>query len=260
MATTAPLPTFLIVGAQKSGTRWLVRNLARHPDVYAAPGEPTFFNRDAYPDLDDYRNHFMEWKGESKIGEATPGYMMWRERPDRTAERIHETLPGVRLVAILRDPIERTQSAFIHHIHMGRIPPDSDLLETLRATPPAEDRYGLISGSWYGRSLRRYVDLFGDDLKVIFTDDVARDPVAAYQATKLHLGIRDEFVPDGLARVIYSNPAPPSQLDASGRRRHLTDQARAYIWSHVEEDVVDLEKMLGVDLRHWRPQAQRVAR
>ena len=80
-----PLPTFLIIGAQKSATRWLRLNLGLHPAVFTASREIEFFNnRDRYEDQGAswYREQFEGWDGEAIVGEATPGYMFWRHHPD----------------------------------------------------------------------------------------------------------------------------------------------------------------------------------
>src|ERR1700722_14569247 len=151
-----PLPTFLIIGAQKSATRWLRLNLGLHPAVFAASREIEFFNnRDRFQQqgIAWYREQFEGWNGEGIVGEATPGYMFWRHHPDVVAGRIDETLPGVRLIATLRNPIDRAQSALVHHIEYKTLPPDAVLLEHVRATPPEKDKLGIIVGGLYGASL-----------------------------------------------------------------------------------------------------------
>ena len=132
-----PLPTFLIIGAQKSATRWLRFNLGLHPDVYVAPGEVEFFNnRDRYNDLGVswYRSQFEGSAGESIVGEATPGYMFWRHQPMICSERVRSVVPDVRLIAILRNPIDRAHSAMLHHMARNALPPDSDLVDIVRRT------------------------------------------------------------------------------------------------------------------------------
>src|SRR3954468_2992808 len=94
MEQLAPLPTFLIIGAQKSATRWLRLNLGLHPAVFTAAREIEFFNNgDRYRELgtDWYREQFEGWDGEAIVGEATPGYLFWRHRPAMVSERIAET-------------------------------------------------------------------------------------------------------------------------------------------------------------------------
>ena len=75
------LPTFVIIGAQKCATRWLRMNLGKHPDIYTARSELAFWNTEKRVErlgLDWYRHQFEGRKGEPIVGEATPGYMIWR--------------------------------------------------------------------------------------------------------------------------------------------------------------------------------------
>src|SRR6476660_4613014 len=188
---TLPLPTFVIIGAQKSATRWLRLNLGLHPDVFAATAELEFFNNgDRFWDqgTDWYREPFAGWQGEAIVGEATPGYMFWRHRPPVVAERIAETLPDVRLIATLRNPIDRAQSAMVHHIEGGGLPTDSVLVELGKQTPPDRDHLGIIAGGWYAASLEPYRERFGDQLLVVLHDDVDDDPRGVYDAALVHIG------------------------------------------------------------------------
>ena len=115
------LPDFVIIGAQKAGTHWLRSNLNRHPDVHVIPSDLHYFNRiNLWRGIDWYAEQFAD-RREKAVGEGTPGYMMWyppgsefvRALPHETARRMSETLPGVRLLAILRNPIDRGYSAFL---------------------------------------------------------------------------------------------------------------------------------------------------
>jgi len=98
-----PLPSFLIIGAQKSATRWLRYNLGLHPEIFTPRYELKFFNSPIYHELgvEWYRAQFKGWTGEPIVGEATPSYMIWKHTPGRVARRIRETVPEVRLIAIL---------------------------------------------------------------------------------------------------------------------------------------------------------------
>src|SRR5205823_5545897 len=127
-----PLPTFLIIGAQKSATRWLRYNLGLHPDVYTVGKEVQFFSNNkrwTFLGVDWYREQFAGWSGEPVVGESTPSYMFYRHQPRLCAERIKSVIPDVRLVALLRNPIERAQSALAHHVARKRVEPDANLLE-----------------------------------------------------------------------------------------------------------------------------------
>jgi len=248
-----PLPTFLIIGAQKSATRWLRLNLGLHPAVFTAAREIEFFNNgDRYRELgtDWYRDQFEGWDGESILGEATPGYLFWRHRPAMVSERIAETLPGVKLIATLRNPIDRAQSAMIHHMEGGTLPSDTVLVELVRATDPERDRLGIISGGWYAQSLEPYRERFGDDLQVALHDDVDDDPRGVYDNALRHIGATPDFVPPEFERVRFSHQ---QRVSTDPGRRPLTLDERRELWTYFADDVAQLERMLGRDLSVWNP-------
>ncbi|HTK17261.1 MAG TPA: sulfotransferase domain-containing protein [Acidimicrobiia bacterium] len=253
MEPLAPLPTFLIIGAQKSATRWLRLNLGLHPDVFAARTELEFFNNgNQFRDGGTawYREQFEGWNGESIVGEATPGYMFWRHRPAVVAERIEQTVPDVRLLATLRNPIDRAQSAMVHHIELGSLPADSTLVDVVKQTPPDRDRLGIIAGGWYAASLEPYRERFGDHLLILVHDDIDDDPRGAYDAALVHVGAEPDFVPPELERVRFSYQQEPSSEPG---RRPLTLEQRREIWEYFADDVAKLEKMLARDLSLWEP-------
>jgi hypothetical protein len=252
-----PLPTFLIIGAQKCATRWLRFNLGLHPDVYAAAAELSFFNNG--PRFEDlgvswYRDQFEGWTGEPVVGEATPGYMFWRHRPYICRDRIREVVPDVRLIAILRNPIDRAQSAMIHHVASSGLAPDSDLLDLVERTPPERDKLGLVSGGWYAESLEPYRDTFGDKLLVLLHDDIETDARAFYRRAAEHVGATREFVPPDLGEVRFSYRQRPG----AGHKGipPLTTEKRRELYEYFADDLAKLENMLGRDLSMWDPTAR----
>jgi len=248
-----PLPTFLIIGAQKSATRWLRLNLGLHPDVFAAAAELEFFNngvRFRDEGTDWYREQFSGWNGEAIVGEATPGYMFWRHGPAVVAERIEDTVPEARLIATLRNPIDRAQSAMVHHIEMGGLPGDSVLVDLVKQTPPERDKLGIIAGGWYAASLEPYHERFGDRLLVVLHDDVDDDPRGVYDTALVHIGAAPDFVPPEFERVRFSHQVRPSTEPG---RRPLTLDERRELWDYFAADVEKLEQMIGRDLSLWDP-------
>jgi hypothetical protein len=250
-----PLPTFLIIGAQKSATRWLRLNLGLHPDVFAASTEVQFFNngkRFGELGVQWYREQFEGWSGEPFVGEATPGYMFWRHRPPVCVERIASVVPDARLIALLRNPIDRAHSAVVHHIAHGKLPKDVDLLEHVRATPPARDPLGIVTGGWYAASLEPFRQRFGDQLLVVLHDDVSRDPRGLYEQALLHIGAAPNFVPPDLEHVRFS------YRDRRGfdpdTKQPLTPQQRRELYQYFAADVAKLEQMLDRDLSQWDPE------
>ncbi len=210
-----PPPTFLVIGAQRSTTRWLKTNLGEHPDVFVAPGEPGFFHdpeRMERLGTDWYRDQFEGWQGEAHLGEGPPGYMIWHHCPSDIATRINSALPDVPLLAILRNPVDRARSSMVHHIRRGRIPADTDLVELARGleldpTPvPFESGWGgpetVITGGWYGASLEPCVEVFGD--RMLVHDDIDADPIRVFRRAAEHIGADATFVPEGLDQVRHS--------------------------------------------------------
>lgn len=252
-----PLPNFIIVGTQKGATRWLRHNLGQHPDVFTAEGEPSFFDTFRYEQgLDAYRKIFADWDSQPHVGEATPSYMMIRRNPERVARRIEESIPEARLFAILRDPVERTYSAYVHHVKRGRIPKDVSLIDYLESVPPERDRLSLISGSWYASGLEPFVRRFGDRLLVLRTEDAKTEPEVLYGRALEHLGADTAFVPPRLRRIRHSNELPKrSTMSTDEGRRPLTSSERDYIYERVEDEIFRLEGLLECSFAAWRRDA-----
>jgi hypothetical protein len=244
-----PLPTFLIIGAQKSATRWLRHNLGEHRDVYVAPSEVKYFNhpkRVAALGTDWYREQFAGWRGEPIVGEATPGYMIPRHSPDDIARRVHDTLGGdVRLIALLRNPVDRAQSALVHHVRYERIHPKTQLIDLVRSDPPEARWMAIVDAGRYAESLESYRRVFGDGLLVLLHDDVGHDPRRSYSEALAHIGARGDFVPPALAEVRNSNQ--------DGETAAIPADVRRELFEYFRDDVERLEDLLGRDLSCWRP-------
>jgi hypothetical protein len=251
-----PLPTFLIIGAQKSATRWLRMNLGNHPEIFTARSEMHFWNNGHRVEklgLEWYREQFEGWSGERIVGEATPGYMFWRHRPAVMTQRIQETVPDVRLIAILRNPVDRAQSALIHHIEGKSLPPETQLLDFVYENPPERERLGIIAGGWYAASLEPFQAAFGDRLLVVLHDDADDDPRGVYDRAVRHVGAAADFSPPELERVRFSYQQRPGR--ASRPRPKLTLAQRQQVYeSFYADDVRKLEEMIGRDLSCWQPQ------
>ena len=111
------MPNFLICGAGKSATSWLHLCLPQHPDVYVPlEKELHYFTHNLDKGSSWYQSFFRYHKGESAIGEISPSYMNY----DTATQRIFDFDPTIRLVFILRNPVERAYSEYCMHLHEGK--------------------------------------------------------------------------------------------------------------------------------------------
>ena len=141
------LPNFLIIGAAKAGTTSLYRYLEQHPEVYMSPvKEPKFFalggerldyrgpgdearmRGASVTSLEDYRELFRGVSTETAVGEASTLYLY----SERAAARIKHHVPDVKLIAVLRNPVDRAYSDFLHLVRDG-IEPLTDFPQALEA-------------------------------------------------------------------------------------------------------------------------------
>jgi hypothetical protein len=172
--------------------------------------------------------------------------MMLGHGPADIARRIRATVPDVRLIAVLRNPVDRAQSALVHHKRAGRIHPRAALLETVRTCSPEEDWMGIVTGGWYAVSLQPFVELFGERLLVLLHDDIGPDTSAVFARALRHVGAAPDFVPASLERVVFSN------RDGADVGTGVSPEEWAELFEYFRDDVDRLERMLGRDLSIWR--------
>ena len=145
------LPDFVIIGAAKAGTTSLYDLLTRHPHVEcAALKELNYFDDVFEKGIEWYRSHFPppRWKDgrRSITGEASPRYLFHPSVPERMAK----VLPQARLIALLRDPVQRAYSDYQQVRRKGREPlPFEEAIE-------AEKRQTKVLRGYLSRSI--YVD------------------------------------------------------------------------------------------------------
>jgi hypothetical protein len=199
------LPTFLIVGAMRSGTTSLARYLGAHPDVHVAPEkEIHYFDRYYERGAGWYATRFRA-NGESVVGEATANYMYDPSVPSRVAA----DLPGAKILAILRDPVDRAYS----HYWMSRARAvetlgfddalDAEAERIRDGGDGARRTFSYVDRGRYASQLERLCGpIPRDALCVLFFEELRDDAEAQYQALCAWLGIDDSFVPDDLGRPI----------------------------------------------------------
>jgi hypothetical protein len=206
--TAVALPDFLVVGVPKAGTTALHAALARHPGLYLSTiKEPKFFLTDGPPpakggpgDVITYREHVWQRdKYEALFEPARPGALRGEATPlylhDKAAmRRIADLIPHARLIAILRDPVERAHSNWAHLWSAG-LEPVGDFV----AACAEEDR--RIAAGWasfwhytglgkYGEQLRHAFTIFPrDQLLVLRYRLLVDEPAAALDRICEFLGV-----------------------------------------------------------------------
>src|ERR1700734_4057888 len=126
------LPTFLVVGAQKSGTSSLWQYLRCHPQVFMTfRAEPAYFSgHNLWRGLDWYEDQFRGSEGYPPRGESTPAYTMYPTFTD-VPQRVAALVPDVKLIYLVRHPVKRMHSHYRHRYASGieRAPIDRALRE-----------------------------------------------------------------------------------------------------------------------------------
>jgi hypothetical protein len=190
------------VGVAKAGTTALYHYLGEHPDVYMSPvKEPGYFATGyGVETWEEYLALFAGAGGAAAIGEATPRYFHDPDAPGRIAE----ALPGVRIVVLLRQPVERALSHYVMLANNSAAIRPEPFADFFRRHLHDVDRWhegdlgarGLAMG-FYAGSLARWLDRFGRDrVAVYLDDDLRRDPQATMAGLYAFLGVDPAFRPD----------------------------------------------------------------
>lgn len=234
------LPNFIIIGAAKSGTTSLAFNLADHPDVFMATGEPHFFSSDQNWNRGRawYEAQFAKAGSAKAIGEKTPAYLFEPATIGRMLEFFPERNSCV-YVAILREPTARALSQVEHRRREGdeTRTVEQTIRENLKNGPGDFD---YIGRGLYEPRLRAYFEAFGDDaVHVEFYDDLIDDPVALFDRLCRRLDLAP-FVPPRMstrfnesARIRY--PRIYGGLIRLRAGKWLTPRAGAWVWRHLQE-------------------------
>lgn len=279
-----PLPNFLIAGFGKSGTTALWHYLNHHPDIFLSPEKEVrfFTNPEGDPKkignyakgLTWYENFFTKHRGEKMIGEATPMYL---SNPD-SLTLIKKDLPTIKLIILLRDPVERLYSGFLHAMRDGK-KHDSFL-------DYARQKYS--HRNMYKDDLKRAFSLLPrEQILILLTEDLKQHSQKTVKGTLEFLGVNPNFditpyqkrynphqVPKNikLHRLLVRlnkqsiKLLPPSlYLRLKGLKRKIRDltskteksqpldpEIRRQLIHLFEEDIAYVEQLLNRDLKHWR--------
>ncbi len=257
-----PWPDFLLVGTKRGGTTSLWNNLVHHPCVLPMfPGvrglksTDWFFADDRHGER-WYRSHFDTRQRRRRVsgregsavvsGEASP-YYMW---DPRIPPRIAATVPGVKVLVVLRDPVARAYSHYQERLGQGvetlafgdalaaedgRLSGELEhMLEDPGYHSTAHDWFSYRSRGVYEPQVRRLQDLFGDRLLVLASESMYADEQATFDRVCDFLGVRRH----GYARFEHHNKTRSDPMPASVR-----DDLTTFYAPHNEA----LYRLTGVD-------------
>ena len=202
------LPSFLIVGAMRSGTTSLARYLGAHPDVFVpAEKEIHFFDRYFDRGVGWYEGRFSRASNEIALGEATQSYMY----DPCAVKRMEALLPSSRLIAILRHPTDRAYSHYWLNRARGLEPlsfEDAIGQESDRLTLSRRGRfvYSYVDRGRYVRQLESLCDGFPrSSMCVLIFEEMRTDPATTYEAACRHIDVDPGRKPVELGKRINAH-------------------------------------------------------
>ncbi|MDH5507372.1 MAG: sulfotransferase domain-containing protein [Anaerolineae bacterium] len=288
---------FIIIGVGKSGTTWLADMLRQHPDIYIPKEkELHYFNAKFADDskvvLDNY-NHSqpIEWylnffrgakPGQIK-GEATPEYF-W---DDAAAKNIRDFNPDIKLIAILREPVERALSDHLYWRFREGLTDEMDLEESIKL------QKDLLESGLYYQYLRLYFNLFPkENIRVLLFDSLKADNRGFLETVDEFLGVR-KHIPENIDQASNVTGVPRfgiiNKMVRVGRRilrkyrlyflidffrvtglawmamKVINKNVKPYdekpelgaelhqkLKKYYEADIKELENLIGQDLSAWK--------
>ncbi|MBF2073843.1 MAG: sulfotransferase [Synechococcales cyanobacterium C42_A2020_086] len=293
------LPNFLIIGAAKAGTTSLHYYLNQHPQIYMSPvKEPRFFalegeslnfqnpdrsiNVNSVTSLEDYQKLFAGVTDEIAIGEASPLYLY----SPKAIDRIQHYIPDAKLIAVLRNPVDRAFSCYTHLVRENyeRLPFAAALKEEQKRI---EQNWAHLwhykQAGYYYAQLKPYFDRFpAEQIRIYLYEDLNQDSTAVVQDICRFLGVDDSFTPD-LTRMNVSG-VPKSRflhyflskknpfrtalrpLFPKTFRKSLSQQMKQWnlekkltlssadrqaLLNLYRSDILQLQDLIQRDLSHW---------
>lgn len=242
---------FIVPGAQKSGTTALHYFLNQHPQI-ALPDQQElhfFDDEEIFAHSVDYQvlhRHFRAIGRSTMAGEVSPSYLYW----EPAMERIHTYNPRIKLVILLRNPIDR---AFAHwNMQRFKDREPLDFLAALKEEPRRiaqprsieSRRFSYVDRGFYSTQLKRVFKFFPREQVMVVKFEQFRD---RKQET---LDAIFDFLSVKRLRVSRDR-----DRNVVPYERAITAEERKYLLDVFTADIAKLEQMLGWDLADWKATA-----
>jgi hypothetical protein len=239
---------FIVAGAQKSGTTALHYFLEKHPNITMGDQQEIhFFDDEAmFVDQVDYEQlhkHYPLLAPSTIAGDCTPSYIYY----EPAAERIWKYNPKIKLLVLLRNPVERAFAHWNMQRFKGREP--LDFFDAVReektriaGAPPTEARrFAYIDRGFYAHQLERLFKFFPcEQVKVVKSEEFKDKQRETLVSIFSFLGLE----PLRSTRSKDRNVVP--------YERAMNWEERIFLYNLFADDIVKLEQMLGWDCADWK--------
>lgn len=276
-------PTFIGIGGHKCASTWLSECLRYHPEVFmSSPKEIHFYSYDENHDLEWYLNHFKDSGIYKARGEFSATYLQYPE----VAANIMNTIGEVKIIASLRNPVERFISHYKHLYRLGQV--RFERLDKTNFNEVINGHPELLERGNYSRYIKEFMDTFGrENMLVLFKEDIDRHPRETLQKLYRFLGVDPDFIPPILDKKVSPGIIPkiyfleylrvnmyrifkksaPSVLNLIRKTRiaelyrklnnkkdalGITEDVEKELGTYYEEDILELELILNRSLGDWR--------
>lgn len=278
-------PKFLIIGANKGGTTSLFHYLGEHPEVFVPKiKEPMFFNyyqkegddgvfrtQKVIKKINSYSKLFEGAEHFKVSGESSTSYLA---NPN-CAENIYDFNPKMKLIAVLRNPIERAFSNYLMYVRWNdeKRSFSQALKDELNGCKLPQGKQYIYLGK-YLESLKVYQKKFGNEqLLIILHDDLKNKPLETYKKICNYLEIDDSFIPNfskkyntndnvetrkffkllkKIDRKISFSKFLPNYLKSQiFKKPKMSNKNKKLLKSLYENEIKELVKFLNRDLNHW---------
>ncbi len=284
-------PNFLIIGAPKAGTTSLYHYLGQHPEIeFATIKEPKYFSfkdllfdftgpawaiekikKSTVTDEENYLRLFSNLTAPN-IGEASPNYFHFPQ----AAENIYKFDPKMRLIVILRNPVDRLYSDWKHNIRMGWEPIKKfDKILTITESRMLNNSlpyYDYLIKGCYATHLKRFFRFFPEtQIKVVLYDDFKNDPNYVCKDIVQFLGSEKEFSFE-TKKIYLQSELTPRNINLFkfskkiGRLNkwlanklnefnsipeEISSRDKLQVQDYYRSEIIELEKLTGRNLKNW---------
>ena len=234
-------PSFMCIGAQKAGTTWLFANLKKHPEIALKKKEIHYFDEDKhfYSPLYTYCKNFDFAKNRIK-GDITPGYSTLE---DDRIKLIKALMPKLRLILLLRNPIDRAISAAKMHFFKNNDTNSSSLdSETIIKFL---SRPGVINKGKYTNTIKNFLKYFNDNqLLIDFYDNISSQPEELLKRIFKHINVKED---------VDLNKFPVRKVVHKGKKEDfvIPKEVTEYLRSIFREEIIILKDKYGEVINHW---------